>query len=195
MLSECVEKIRGNNLKIREENMGIENFLEIYEKEVYDKEKRYDILEATFSLQSLKSEVRLKVFEKLKIMGKRLLIVEFDTAIWDMNIIPDAFQSISEYPFLKNLFANNQVFFISNRRYQIGIKEYLHCEKDTFEIVCQQFLMPLYFDCFVRDKKRTNYETKISDWKDELKKSGFTSVESTPVYDYWWGTAFLIDAK
>jgi hypothetical protein len=75
-------------------------------------------------------------------------------------------------------------------RYERGLAEYL----DDGGLVAQGFLMPVFFGAFDRSAARTNYEQPIAAWEADLRAAGFSQVARRPLYDYWWATAYLVDA-
>jgi hypothetical protein len=138
-----------------------------------EENQRWDVVEATYSLQSIPPAQRPGVFQWLKRHGRRLLIAEFD--------VPD---------FFEEMFAPARVRHIVSR-YQLGLAEYT---QDGGK-VAQGFLMPVMFGYFDPTAARTNYEQPIQTWANGLIAAGFTDVQARPLYPYWWADAYLIDAK
>jgi len=142
----------------------------------------WDVIQATFSLQSVPPEDRPQVFGWLSENGKRVLIAEFDT------------------PIFADPFAPEWVKFVVER-YEKGLAEYersgddAELDIDRENLVAQGFLMPVMFGYFDTSAARTNWENPIVDWIDLLKDAGFSKVEAKLLYPYWWGKAFLIDAS
>jgi ubiquinone/menaquinone biosynthesis C-methylase UbiE len=132
----------------------------------------WDIAQLTYSFQSVPPKERPALMSWLKGNAKRVLIVEFDP--------PDFAQ----------MYAPERVRYVHDR-YVIGLAEYSG-ENDP---VAQGFLMPVMFGYFDQTVARTNYEQPIDAWIKELKRAGFETVEKRPIYNYWWATAYLIDAK
>lgn len=134
--------------------------------------ERWDIAQATFSLQSIPPEERLPVLRWLRSHSDQLLLAEFD--------VPD----------LGELYAPARVrYFVA--RYEQGLAEY----PDDEGLVAQGFLMPVFFGAFDPSAARTNYEQPIELWEFDLHRAGFTSVTRRHLYDYWWAPAYLIDAR
>jgi len=77
------------------------------------------------------------------------------------------------------------------KRYKIGLREY-SVNNDT---VAQGFLMPVMFGYFDKSLNRVNYEQPISDWVVDLNQSGFKKVKTKLLYNYWWASAYIIDAS
>lgn len=132
----------------------------------------WDIIQATFSLQSLAPEQRAEVLPWLHTHSQRLLIAEFD--------VPDLGEQLA--PARAQHFAD---------RYEQGLNEY-RFEGDD---VAQGFLMPVFFGYFDRTAARTNYEQPIARWEEELRAAGFVDVDRRHLYDYWWAPAYMIDAR
>lgn len=134
-----------------------------------DNETR-DLIQATFSLQSLLPEERSAVFRWLREHGSRLLLVEFDV------------------PYFTDIYAPQRVEYILNH-YEKGLAEY-----PDNEVVTQGFLLPVMFGYFDRSRARANYEQPMRVWGQECRAAGFRAISSSQLYDYWWASAFLIDA-
>ena len=135
---------------------------------------RWDVVQATYSLQSTPPIQRPALLQWLGQHTQRLLIAEFDAPDFD-----DA------------LFTTERVrYFVE--RYQKGLTEY---EGDEGAVVRQGFLMPVFFGGFDISAARTNWEMPIDSWVELLKDAGFTQVETKPIYPYWWAKAYLIDAQ
>ncbi len=131
----------------------------------------WDIIEASYSLQSIPPKERPSMFRWIREHGKRLLLVEFDI------------------PAFADMYAPDRVEYVVER-YKNGLAEYVH----EGEIVAQGFLMPVMFGYFDFTADRTNYEQPLQKWCDELNEAGFTTIESPLIYPYWWASAYLIDA-
>ncbi len=132
----------------------------------------WDVIQATWSLQSLPPAEHPAVFRWLQAHGARLLIAEFDVPRFVALASPDHVRYVVE-------------------RYERGLAEY---EGDG-GLVAQGFLMPVMFGYFDRSAARTNWEGPIQDWVDGLRAAGFTQVERRPLYAYFWAEAFLLDAR
>lgn len=132
----------------------------------------WDIIQATFSLQSLAPDQRAEVLPWLHTHSQRLLIAEFDVPDLGEQLAPARAQHFAE-------------------RYEQGLSEY------RFEggNVAQGFLMPVFFGYFDRTAARTNYEQPIARWEDDLREAGFVDIERRHLYDYWWAPAYLLDAR
>lgn len=133
--------------------------------------EHWDLIEATFSLQSLQPPERPVMLAWLRAHADRLLIAEFD--------VPH-FASDEDPARLAHFVA----------RYERGLNEYA----DDNSLVAQGFLMPIFFGYFDHSSARTNYEQPLDAWEQELRAAGFGTVERRPLYDYWWAPAYLINA-
>jgi hypothetical protein len=130
----------------------------------------WDIIQATWSLQSVPPEDRAAVFAWMRAHGARVLLAEFDVPV---------FADLYEPPRVRHIVA----------RYWEGLAEY---EGDQ---VAQGFLMPVLFGYFDRSAARTNWEGPIQGWADDLRAAGFSDVQPRKLYDYWWAEAYLLDAR
>jgi len=131
----------------------------------------WDVIEATFSLQSVPPQERASALTWMRQHGKRALLVEFDA------------------PDLTNIMADETIRSIVER-YEQGLAEY----GDDRALVAQGFLMPVMFGYFDRSQRRTNYEQPIAQWIREFEAAGFTTIDSRRLYPYWWAAAYIIDA-
>jgi len=132
----------------------------------------WDVIQATWSLQSIPPAERPGIFAWLREHGKRVLIAEFDV------------------PEFLELYEPDRVRHIIGR-YRDGLAEYA----DDGGLVAQGFLMPIFFGYFDRTAARTNYEGPIAAWADGLQAAGFDQIETRKLYPYWWADAYLIDAR
>ena len=130
-----------------------------------------DLVQATFSIQSIRREERSALFAWLARRTKRLLIVEFDVPSFPSLHTPEHVRHVVQ-------------------RYETGLAEYAHPESP----VAQGFLMPVLFNYFDSSASRTNYEHPIADWAADLRAAGFGRVATRKLDDYWWAPAVLLDA-
>lgn len=130
----------------------------------------WDVIQATWSLQSIPPAERPAVFDWCRAHGDRLLIAEFDVPAFETDLAPDRVSYIVE-------------------RFAQGLGEY---EGDQ---VAQGFLMPVMFGYFDRSAARTNWEGPIQQWVDGLRAAGFTQIETRPLFAYFWADAVLIDVR
>ena len=131
----------------------------------------FDVIQSTYALQSLKPDERPRVLAWLRAHCKRLLIVEFDA------------------PDLADMFDEARVLYFVEH-YERGLAEYT----DDDGLVAQGFLMPVFFGGFDPSESRVNWEMPIAEWARLLREAGFVEVRAEPICDYWWATAYLIDA-
>jgi hypothetical protein len=130
----------------------------------------WDMIQATWSLQSVPPAERPAIFAWARAHGERLLVAEFDV------------------PNFPNVTDPHRVQHIVGR-YAEGLAEY---EGDQ---VAQGFLMPVMFGYFDQSAARTNWEGPIQEWADALHTAGFDHVTRQKLYDYWWAPAYLLDAR
>ncbi len=132
----------------------------------------WDVAEATFSLQSIPPKERSSLMSWLRMNTRRVLVAEFDPPAFDGLYAPERARYVTE-------------------RYEIGLAEYA----GDGGLVAQGFLMPVMFGYFDQTVARTNYEQPVDAWIKEFKRAGFVNVERRPIYNYWWASAYLIDAR
>jgi hypothetical protein len=132
---------------------------------------RWDVAQATFSLQSLAPDERRAALAWLRAHAGRLLIAEFDP--------PDLGEGLDE---------GRAAHFAA--RYEAGLAEYA----GDGGLVAQGFLMPVFFGYFDPTAARTNYEQPIAAWEADLRAAGFARVGRRHVYDYWWAPCYLLEA-
>lgn len=133
---------------------------------------QWDIIQATWSLQSIPPDERAACFAWLRAHGDRALIAEFDV------------------PQFAALFAPDRVRYVVDC-YERGLAEY----DGDGEQVAQGFLMPVMFGYFDRSAARTNWEGPIQAWADGLRAAGFERVTLHRLYAYFWADAYLIAAE
>lgn len=133
---------------------------------------RWDVIQATWSLQSIPPAERPALFAWLRAHSARVLIAEFDVPRFVALASPDQVRYVVE-------------------RYEDGLAEY---EGDG-GLVAQGFLLPVMFGYFDRTAARTNWEGPIEEWADSLRAAGFGQVTARPLYPYFWAQAVLLDAR
>jgi hypothetical protein len=131
----------------------------------------WDLVQATFSLQTIDFAERRSLLRWLRGRTCRLLIAEFDAPDLQNPLHPDWFAYVVA-------------------RYERGLAEY----PDDGGLVAQGFLMPVFWGAFAATQ-RANYEQPRSRWIADLSAAGFTNIRTVPLYDYWWAPAFLLDAR
>jgi Methyltransferase domain len=132
---------------------------------------QWNVIQATYSLQSIAPAERSTLLRWLREHGERVLIAEFDVPACSDPYAPDHVRYVVE-------------------RYQRGLAEYI----EDGDLVAQEFLMPVLFGYFDQTTDRTNYEQPVQAWIEQLKEAGFDHVEARLLYPYWWASAYLIDA-
>lgn len=141
-----------------------------------DEQGKWDVIQSTYALQSIHPDERTLILEWFRQHAGRVLIAEFDAP---------HFQQPCE-----GLTALDRVrYFVE--RYQRGLAEY----QDDGGLVAQGFLMPVFFGGFDPGAARVNWEMHIEDWVRLLREAGFNDVRTEPISDYWWATAYLVDAR
>ncbi|ACY18683.1 methyltransferase domain-containing protein [Haliangium ochraceum] len=131
---------------------------------------RWDVAQASYSLQSVTPEDRPAMLSWLRERCDRLLLVEFDMPLGGIEITPERVRYVLE-------------------RYDRGLREY------RGDLVAQGFLMPVFFGYFDPTQRRTNWELSAAAWTSLLRAAGFGSVSQQSLFDYWWAPAVLLDAR
>jgi hypothetical protein len=134
-------------------------------------DRRWDLAQATFSLQCVPPADRPALWAALRRATDRLLIVEFDAPRFTAALSPGYIRHVVE-------------------RYERGLAEY----DGDGGLVAQGFLLPVLCGYFDPTAARSNYEQPIAGWIAELTAAGYTAT-ARPLDDYWWATAQLIDAR
>lgn len=133
---------------------------------------QWDMIQATWSLQSIPPDERPAVFRWLRAHGARVLIAEFDAPQFAAPLSPERVR-----------------YFVA--RYERGLAEY----DGDGGLVAQGFLLPVMFGAFDRTEARTNWEGPIQGWSDDLHAAGFAQVTARTLYPYFWADAVLLDAR
>jgi SAM-dependent methyltransferase len=165
MLNQASNELNRRNIEHRAINSTVQQFM-------IASPGKYDVIESTYAMQSLRPEERLHVLSWLRRHTSRLLIVEFDAPDFAEMYDPQRVQ-----------------YFIEH--YERGLAEY----PDNGGLVAQGFLMPVFFGGFDPGEARVNWEMPIAKWVQLLQDAGFTDVHTELIYGYWWAPAYLIDAK
>jgi hypothetical protein len=131
---------------------------------------RWQLIQATFSLQSLAPVERARQLRWMRDHTDRLLVVEFD--------VPPAGEpkTAARFRYLVE-------------RYRVGLEEY----RGDGGLVGQGFLVPMFLAAF--EGNGGNFEAPIATWVADCKAAGFAHVETAPLAEYWWAPAVLVDAR
>lgn len=165
MLSRTTAALAERGVPFRAFHTGVLQFAE-------RARERWELAQATFSLQSLTPGDRRAALAWLRAQADRLLIAEFDVPELGDGLDPRRLAHIAE-------------------RYEQGLAEY----DGDGGLVAQGFLMPVFFGYFDPTAARTNYEQPIAAWEEDLRAAGFARVDRRHLYDYWWAPAYLLDAS
>jgi hypothetical protein len=165
MLNKASDELNRRNIDHRAVNATIQQFM-------LASPGKYDLIQSTFALQSLKPAERSQILAWLKRHTSRLLIVEFDAPGFAGMVDPQRVR-----------------YFIEH--YERGLAEYA----GDGDLVAQGFLMLVFFGGFDPGEARVNWEMPIAEWVTQLRAAGFSDIHTEPIYDYWWAPAFLIDAR
>jgi hypothetical protein len=168
MLTTTCAALDARGVPYRAFNQTIQAFMDSPEAQ----SGSWDVIQATWSLQSIPPAERPALFAWLRARSARVLIAEFDVPRFAALASPDHVRYVVE-------------------RYEQGLAEY---EGDG-GLVAQGFLLPVMFGYFDRTAARTNWEGPIQEWADGLRAAGFAHVAHRPLYPYFWAQAALLDAR
>lgn len=157
----------GAYMALRGERLATEQGVE------EDAEPPWDLVQATFSLQSLSAVERLAVFRWLSERCQRLVLVEFDVPRCMGGAGVDAFDP--------------ERFLATAQAFRTGCAEYAGAP-----VVTQGFLCPVFFGKF--GANATNFEQPADSWVRDLEASGFVDVRTRLLCQYWWAPCFLVEA-
>lgn len=132
---------------------------------------RWDVAQATFSLQCIEPTIRVQGLAWLRRHCDELLIAEFDAPMFADEHGPARAAFLLE-------------------RYEHGITEYT----DDRTLVAQGFLVPILISLFTEDANR-NFEQPIAAWVAECQQAGFSDVRAERLCGYWWSDAYLVSAR
>ncbi len=170
LLEPSVPMLKSLCKQLDRRNIPYQTFCSPVQEFIRTDNERREVIQATFSLQSLPPQDRPAVFRWLREHGARLLLVEFDV------------------PHFADMYAPERAAYILTR-YEKGLAEY-----PDDEVVAQGFLLPVLFGYFDRSRARTNYEQPIHTWVEECRAAGFLAIRIRRLYEYWWAPAYLLDA-
>ncbi|MBL8096074.1 MAG: class I SAM-dependent methyltransferase [Anaerolineales bacterium] len=165
MLATCVEALKSLGRTATARVDTAQTFLA-------SNREKWDLVEATFSLQSIAPAERVDAFARLRGRCRRLLVVEFDVREFAHDLAPERVLHFREC-------------------FEAGLIEYTEPERD---LIARGFLMPVYFGYFDPGAERVNHEHSLRTWVAQLQRAGFDQVRCHVVYRYWWAPAYLIDA-
>lgn len=134
-------------------------------------EARWDVAQATFSLQCVEPALRAQGLVWLRRHCDELLIAEFNASMFADEHGPARAAFLLE-------------------RYEHGIVEYT----DDRTLVAQGFLVPILMSLFTGDANR-NFEQPVGAWVAECRQAGFSDVRAERLCSYWWSDAYLVSAR
>jgi len=135
-------------------------------------DRRFDLIEATFSLHGLPPEDRREVLAWARRAGGRLVIAEFDVPRFAADLDPARIAYVLD-------------------RYRRGLGEYA----GDGGLVAQGFLMPIMLGYFRTGRARTTHEQPLADWIADARAAGFRTIAPSVIDDYWWAPAFVLDCR
>lgn len=166
MLTSLGKKLEAHSLESHLHPMTWQAF-----RDGVSRDQTWQMIQMTFSAHTFLPEDRPELLRWCAEKGTQLVIVEFDVPVFgDM--------------------LSAEVIGYYVEKYELGLAEY----RDQ-EIVMQRFLMPVFFGNFAHDSQRLTFEQPAANWQAEVQNAGFSTVQKVPVYDYWWGPAFLLKAS
>ena len=165
LLATAMERLNSAGISATAHGTGIAQLLDQIESE-----RSWDAVQATFAMHALAPQERNDVLRRLGRRSKRLLLVEFDVPAF-----ADRSPEHADY---------------AAERYEIGLREY----RDHPNVV-SQFLLPVLVGQFDQAQPRHTFEQPVDAWCDQLSAAGWRRVTPSPIADYWWAQAFLIEAE
>lgn len=169
MLNRVTTQLEAWNITHRAYETTIQAFIDTY---VETRGSGWDIVQATWSLQSVPPAERLDVAEWIAEHTDRVLLAEFDVPPFPQPFAPAHVRYVVE-------------------RFERGLAEYT----GDGDLVAQGFLLPVMFGYFDESEARTNWEGPIQGWADLLGAVGFEQVTPHKLYEYFWADAYLLDAQ
>jgi hypothetical protein len=166
MLAQTTAELAARGIPFEAANCTLQDFM------ARPTDDHWDIIEATYSLQSVLPAERLAALRWMRNHGQRVLIAEFDVPAFSDTYHPDRVRYVVEH-------------------YERGLAEY---DGDS-GVVAQGFLLPVMFGYFDPGANRTNWEGPIEAWCDSLRAAGFNLVQTRKLFGYFWADAVLIDAR
>ena len=133
-------------------------------------EVTWDLVQSTYALHTLPPPERVDVLAILAGRCRRVIIAEFDVPSFEDRSVEHAMYAATVY--------------------ERGLAEY-----PDGDLVAQGFLMPVLVGQFDPDQPRHTFEQPIDSWVADLLAAGFKVEATTPICDYWWAPAVLIEAR
>jgi hypothetical protein len=134
-------------------------------------EGRWDVAQATFSLQCIPPALRAEGLAWLRRCCDELLIAEFDAVTFDDEHGPARAAFLLE-------------------RYERGVTEYT----EDRTLVAQGFLVPILIGLFSGGVNQ-NFEQPVRGWVAACEQAGFSDVRAERLCGYWWSDAYLVIAR
>ena len=156
---------------------------------------RWEICQATFSLQSLTPPERRAGLRWLAERCSRLLLVEFDVLSTVQAPETAAARELGRAPGVNrtDLLDLVRIGTILDA-YTKGVAEYEPLGEDGMRVL-DGFMVPVLLG-FFDPETATNFEQPASSWVEDLKEAGFDrEVSVSTVFEYWWADCVLIDAR
>lgn len=165
MLTTLGKKLGDHDLQYQLHPMIWQDF-----RDDIDPTRRWNLIQMTFSAHTFVQNDRAELLHWCAEKTDQLLLVEFDVPLFAEMLNPDVI-----------------AYYVS--QYELGLTEYA-----DQEIVMQRFLMPVFFGNFAHDSQRLTFEQPAENWRDDLQAAGFSDIQQRPIFNYWWGPAFLLRA-
>ena len=151
-------------------NTTIEDFVAAGEA---DPDNTWDLVQETFAMLAVPAPERVPALRWLRPLTKRVILVEFDVPRVGHALHPDWFNYVVT-------------------RYEVGLAEY----PGDHNLVRQGFLVPVFLGTLRPTEDRVHFEQPVEDWLHDLRAAGFEAArEPEFLAEYWWGDAFLIEAR
>lgn len=167
LLAEALASVRSavRSVERRGHGVGIVEHLRAVDDDV-----RWDLVQSTFALHTLRPEERAEVLVALSGRARRLVVVDFDVPALDP--------------------AGDAWLGYLVERYTIGVAEYA-----DHPAAIDGFLVPVLVGQLDPARPRHTFEQPAAAWARDLVDAGFVEVDVTPVSDYWWAPAVAVSGS
>lgn len=129
----------------------------------------FALVQSTFALHTIAPAERSRALASLRAHTDRLIVVDFDVPAF-----ADRSRQHADYAI---------------ERYRIGVGEYAGIPE-----AISGFLMPVLLGQFDPGATRHTFEQPVARWIDEVAAAGFDPTVEI-IDDYWWGSAFCLEAS
>ena len=166
MLTALEKKLSDYDLQFQLHPLSWQDF-----RDGLESDRHWDMIQMTFSAHTFLPAERIDLMSWCAQRCKQLIVVEFDVPSFEKMMTAEVIRYYVE-------------------KYELGLAEY-----PDKEVVMQNFLMPVFFGNFAHDSQRLTFEQPADKWRRLLEQADFADIQQAAIYDYWWGPAFMLQAK